>query len=50
MSVRHILEIPTLGKRLGFADVETLLNVLRTELTELHGHSQSITKQKGDES
>ncbi len=48
MSVRHILEIPVLGKRLGFTDVETLLNVLRTELMELHGPGQIITKQKED--
>lgn len=46
MSVRHILEIPTTGKHLGFVDAEALLATLRKELTKLHGHDLSITNEK----
>lgn len=47
MSIRCILETPTTGRHTGFVDVDTLLNALRTELTEIH--NQIIPEQKEEE-
>lgn len=50
MSVRHILEIPTMDRHLGFVDIEALLTVLRTELMALQGHKHINPEQKEDKS